>query len=176
MPPTRASAVAGPSRIPYVPPSARSQRRTRRTATQSEASENEDRAPLPALADTDRRQSREYVTGQSRRSVTAAELDHGMGARSTRKNRTTSFASSAPSTRSPSQMRRTRRRPHIRPSLTGPQVEEMTIERRAEMVSDVAGDCLVKLVRAGFEDRGGSKRGHEEWRKAWEGLQSEFDF
>jgi hypothetical protein len=68
----------------------------------------------------------------------------------------------------------TTRRLHVRPSLTGPLIGEMSIERRAELVADVAGDCLVKLLKSGMsgDERSRSRALDLDWRKAWDGLQS----
>ena len=48
----------------------------------------------------------------------------------------------------------------------------MTIERRAEMVADVAGDCLVKLLRVTLGSDEAVRRVNDDWSKAWDGLQS----
>ena len=66
------------------------------------------------------------------------------------------------------------KRLHIRPSLAGPQVEELTIERRAEMLADVAGDCLLKLLRAGLHLDENTRLDGQEWRRTWDGLQSAY--
>nr|XP_031858466.1 uncharacterized protein CI109_006111 [Kwoniella shandongensis]KAA5525538.1 hypothetical protein CI109_006111 [Kwoniella shandongensis] len=60
----------------------------------------------------------------------------------------------------------------VRKSLTGSAVLGMTINDRAEILADVAGDCLVTLVKSAFEERPRSRRNAEqdEARKAWEGL------
>jgi hypothetical protein len=59
-----------------------------------------------------------------------------------------------------------RRRLKIRPSLAEPGVRETDIGRRAEMLADLAGDCLVACLRPGD----GAGRNSEGGRKLWHGL------
>jgi hypothetical protein len=59
---------------------------------------------------------------------------------------------------------------HLRLSLRGPPVAEMDINRRAEVLSDIAGDCLVKLVRVG-EPGVDSKKAEAQAIKGWRELQ-----
>ncbi len=175
MPPKRASAAAGPSRIPYDDDVAHAsrQRGTRRTASQSEASGSEDQP----YNDTRDRGGSKQSNARSSRAISSIRGDVEMTprARATRHNPTQSLGSASTATPQAVPHAVGRRRPHIRPSLTGAQVEELTIERRAEMVTDVAGDCLVKLVRAGVEGDGKPRKANNEWRKAWDGLQSEYE-
>lgn len=179
MPPTRASAAAGPSRLRYssqaIPTSPSQRRHTRRTASQSEASGSEDHHLEASVAFYPRRGLKRDGSSKSHLAVPTVdrEVEATPRARSCRHTRTTSLASTStliPPT--PSGLI-ARRRPHVRPSLTGAQVEELTIERRAEVVADIAGDCLLRLVRAGARGDGKVKKGDEEWRRAWDGLQSE---
>ncbi|EIW67227.1 hypothetical protein TREMEDRAFT_64473 [Tremella mesenterica DSM 1558] len=86
-----------------------------------------------------------------------------------RHTRTTSHTSGL-SYRSPSMSNATdyassfKRRPRLRPSLTGPQVESMTITRRAEMLADIAADCLMKMLAEMDGD------GTDEWHRSWQAL------
>jgi hypothetical protein len=59
-----------------------------------------------------------------------------------------------------------RRRLKIRPSLAEPGVRETDIGRRAEMLADLAGDCLVACLRPGD----GAGRNSDGGRKLWHGL------
>jgi hypothetical protein len=177
MPPTRVSTsdTAGRLRIPYVSIAQTSsrQRRTRNAASQSEASGSQDLLQYPQNTSSIRRGSRNNAASRSHRDLSSIHEDTQATprARDARHSRTRSLASTATSVLHSPQDRPAKRRLHVRPSLTGAQVEEMTIERRAEVVADVAGDCLVKLLRAGL--RGDElRKGGDEWRKAWDGLKS----
>jgi hypothetical protein len=114
--------------------------------------------------------------------MSATESDIASSRRQTRNQRQRATAElayrevkdrSTPTSRNAKLVKGTRR-PHVRQSLTGALIGEMSIDRRAEMVSDVAGDCLVKLLKAGVTSGKSTKKQEEmEWRKAWEGLQSQ---
>lgn len=63
-----------------------------------------------------------------------------------------------------------KRRRLVRDSLAAPGVDETTIQRRAEMVREVAQDCLVQFLR----ERGNGKGKERETddRNRWNALQS----
>lgn len=65
---------------------------------------------------------------------------------------------------------RRKRRRLVRKSLVGPHVEELTIKRRAEMLIDVAGDCLIKTIKAGLN---WNRRTWGDCEKTWKGFQGE---
>ena len=58
----------------------------------------------------------------------------------------------------------------MRTSLLGPQVEELTIERRADILNDIAGDCIVKIIRAGLK---WNRTTWMECKLSWDLVQSE---
>ena len=62
------------------------------------------------------------------------------------------------------------RRRIMRTSLLGPQVEELTIERRADILNDIAGDCIVKIIRAGLK---WNRSTWMECKLSWDLVQSE---
>jgi len=175
MPPTRTSMRARSSRIdPRVKRPNSKNRRTRDTAYQSEASTSEDQV-YEAISERATRQRANVIPFTNRyrdASFDGRDPDITPRARATRHTRTHSSTRISTSIHTPNHDLQGRRRLHIRPSLTGAQVEEMTIERRAEMVADVAGDCLLKLLRAGLQGDQGERKRDMEWRKAWGGLQS----
>ena len=71
--------------------------------------------------------------------------------------------------RSPAGTPRTKWRLALRPSLLGsPQIREMSLEKRAELVCEVAADCMFRLVREVLEPGQG-----EDWRVPWGVLQCE---
>lgn len=104
-------------------------------------------------------------TGQSRRSRDGVEEE----ARSERTERSVRqrYSSTVYNDLTPRGGSSKKRKYQVRQSLGVSQVlGEMTLDRRAEMVSDVARDCLVKLLAISRKGGGG------EARKAWDSLQS----
>ena len=175
MPSTRSSGRAF-IHHPSITSSGHQGQRTRQLAAESETSSNE----VPT------RQSHPGSSVARRLGFSSAQRSHGgvsdiyedrdatPRAHAKIRNRTPSLDSSSTSSFPMRHGQKRQKRLHVRPSLTGPHVEEMTIERRAEMVADVAGDCLVKLVRAGLQWNQRSRKGDEDWRKIWQGLQCKF--
>ena len=105
--------------------------------------------------------------------------------RQTVKDRRTSFASTSQQTRrskSRTAMSTTARvsdqhtplvkRLKLRPSLAGPQVHEMDIDTRAQVLIPIAEDCIVQLLRAGLNGVSHRESANEPWQLAWESLQS----
>jgi hypothetical protein len=68
------------------------------------------------------------------------------------------------------------KRTKIRPSLAGPQVHEMDIETRAQVLIPIAEDCIVQLLRAGLNGSIYRKGITQTWRLAWDSLQSKPDY
>ena len=64
------------------------------------------------------------------------------------------------------------KRAKIRPSLAGPQVHEMNIETRAQILIPIAEDCIVQLLRAGLNGTIYRRNVDQAWRLAWDSLQS----
>ena len=64
------------------------------------------------------------------------------------------------------------KRAKLRPSLAGPQVHEMNIETRAQILIPIAEDCIVQLLRAGLNGSIYRNTANEGWRDAWDSLQS----
>jgi hypothetical protein len=64
----------------------------------------------------------------------------------------------------------------LRPSLAGPQVHEMDIETRAQVLIPIAEDCIVQLLRAGLNGNFYRESANETWQLAWESLQSTSHF
>jgi hypothetical protein len=60
----------------------------------------------------------------------------------------------------------------LRPSLAGPQVHEMDIDTRAQVLIPIAEDCIVQLLRAGLNGGFYRESANEPWQLAWESLQS----
>lgn len=59
----------------------------------------------------------------------------------------------------------------LRPSLAGPQVHEMNIETRAQVLIPIAEDCIVQLLKAGLNGSIYRRNANETWRSAWASLQ-----
>ena len=108
--------------------------------------------------------------------------------RQTAKDRRTSFASTSRQTRrskSRTAMSTTARvsdqhtplvkRLKLRPSLAGPQVHEMDIDTRAQVLIPIAEDCIIQLLRAGLNGSFYRESANESWQLAWDSLQSMFN-
>ncbi|WVF65886.1 hypothetical protein IAT40_000623 [Kwoniella sp. CBS 6097] len=189
MPATRSSAVAGPSRIPYTPPVTR--RRTiadpssRRPAEEDGDIEedydhfNDPPLPLPSGSAapspnrlTSRARSVSFQPSELETSTprprSAQHKRRGSGGSQSHHSHQSIFLSP------PSKPRTSQVRPAVRHSLTGSTVLGMNVNDRAEVLADVAGDCLVTLVKASFAaDKGKQRRRsgpEDEVTKAWEGL------
>jgi hypothetical protein len=63
------------------------------------------------------------------------------------------------------------KRAKLRPSLAGPQVHEMNIETRAQVLIPIAEDCIIQLLKAGLNGSIYRNTANEGWRDAWESLQ-----
>lgn len=50
----------------------------------------------------------------------------------------------------------------VRDSLLGAHVQPMTVDQRAELLAGVAGDCVAKVLAAGFELRSAASRQAED--------------
>ncbi|KAK4689913.1 hypothetical protein P7C73_g208, partial [Tremellales sp. Uapishka_1] len=145
MPVTRGtSATAGPSRLPFS--SSTPRRGSRRTASESAAS------------GTDVSRSEARVAKRRRKSHSKRQEDNNTP-RSRRSHLSHSNVGAQP--RQPSPRKRIL---GVRASLTGDLVKELTIQQRAQTVADVAGDCVLKLLRFGRDDHPAG------WQKDWDAL------
>lgn len=61
----------------------------------------------------------------------------------------------------------------LRRSLAGPVVQEMTVETRAVIVSEVAEDCIIKLLRADLNGHHLQASREQDWQAAYQALQGE---
>ncbi|WVR03755.1 phenylalanine-tRNA ligase [Kwoniella sp. DSM 27419] len=163
MPVTRASLDAGPSRIPV--------RSSSRRATTHAATREAPVVETPSMGTR--------LLPSRFRSVSFAPPDRDEMSLSTpskraKHRRTPSGESHQSVLLTPPAQNRLTRRPAVRPSLTGGQSAlGMTINERAEILSGVAGDCLVTLVQAAFDgsaQRRRRSRPDDEVKKAWDGL------
>jgi len=173
MPPTRSARYAEPSRLSELAQTSMTPRQRRREARRntSQLAESSIDEPSSPPAPTRRRDGRH--TRSSARPPSAHQLDEDqeITPRATRRTRTASFAIKHDSVK-PTPEKANRRRPHVRPSLTGPQVEELTLTKRADMLADVAGDCLCKLLKSAVKTEGGSREADEDASRSWHALQS----
>lgn len=64
------------------------------------------------------------------------------------------------------------KRTKLRPSLAGPQVHEMNIETRAQVLIPIAEDCIIQLLKAGLNGSIYRKNAEQTWQQAWDNLQS----
>ncbi|WVW80238.1 hypothetical protein I302_102216 [Kwoniella bestiolae CBS 10118] len=171
MPPSRGSipppAAAGPSRLPYQSPKGPSW-----NITVDEEGHLE--------SDTLNIASQHKPNTPRGRSVSFQPPDLNLTPRQSRNKRKTSGGSHysirlTPPIQTPSSRSKSKGKAVIRKSLTGENALGMNINDRAEVLADVAGDCLVTLVRAALRDSSGSgnrRRSsiNDEVKKAWEGL------
>ncbi|KAK8861651.1 hypothetical protein IAR55_002474 [Kwoniella newhampshirensis] len=173
MPPTRASVEAGPSRIPVYQNAHRRtlphRRLTRQTISQQFEARDEpsgrDRSSSAApggYAHSTRERSISFGPLQTDKDATPQPRTRTRMSRHKRNASHQSIHLSPP----------VRSKPLIRKSLTGSAVLGMTINDRAEILADVAGDCLVTLVRSIHEERPrtGKSGDQDDARKAWDGL------
>lgn len=179
MPPTRGSKHAGPSRIPITVPQSKSKasgRSTRLTALLPTEPEGPSTPCRRSTRHNAGAPSPQYLEVRSSASFSESDEDDD-DQDDTPQPRHSHKPSSSLSGAKVDVRRVYRTKTRMRPSLMGPLVEEMTIARRAEMLADVAGDTLIKLLKAGFGSSP-TKKDEEICRKAWEALQSRnsFDF
>ncbi|WWC60397.1 uncharacterized protein I303_102969 [Kwoniella dejecticola CBS 10117] len=160
MPPTRAynttPPIAGPSRIPDNPALGR--------------------AWSVAIDDEDHLESSGLVPGRSHqsrhRSVSFQPPDHSSTPRHSRHRRRTSGESHF-SVRLTPPMRTPKSKAVIRKSLTRSNALGMSINDRADILADVAGDCLVTLVKDTLRGDSARRRRssiNDEAKKAWDGF------
>jgi hypothetical protein len=64
------------------------------------------------------------------------------------------------------------KRARIRPSLAGPQIHEMDIETRAQVLIPIAEDCIIQLLKAGLNGSLYRPGTSCSWQLAWDSLQS----
>ncbi|WVQ93513.1 hypothetical protein IAU59_000587 [Kwoniella sp. CBS 9459] len=180
MPATPASAVAGPSRIPYNPQAMR--RRTiaggRTNHHESNDIDMESDDEEQDVLGPERVTPRKRLTSRARSvSFQPSEIDTSTPKRRSIQHRRTGSGGSQ-SHQSiylspPVKPKTLKVKRAIRQFLTGSAVLGMTINDRAEVFADVAGDCLVTLIQAAFKAEAGKRRsiGYEdEVKKAWQGL------
>lgn len=65
------------------------------------------------------------------------------------------------------------KRTRLRPSLAGPQVHEMDVGTRAQVLIPIAEDCVIQLLKAGLNGSIYRPGDNQSWRLAWDSLQSE---
>ncbi|WRT65769.1 uncharacterized protein IL334_002718 [Kwoniella shivajii] len=161
MPPTRASAIAGPSRFPYNPSN---------KTNFNVVIDEEDHLDSPGLASRSR-------PSRARRSVSFQPQDRTFStphANTSRHRRRTSGGShQSIRLTPPTTTFKHKNKVVVRKSLTGEHVLGMNINDRVEILADVAGDCLVTLVKAVLGSEIRSRRKSlvdDEVRTAWNGL------
>jgi hypothetical protein len=64
------------------------------------------------------------------------------------------------------------KRTRLRPSLAGPQVHEMDVGMRAQVLIPIAEDCIIQLLKAGLNGSIYRPGDNQSWRSAWDSLQS----
>ncbi|OCF31142.1 hypothetical protein I316_07109 [Kwoniella heveanensis BCC8398] len=185
MPATRSSAVAGPSRLSYIPQATRrttfagSGSRIDQPQEQDDA-EQEDDAFLDVLLMPITSKTRRKTQPRARSvSFQPSEFEASTPRpRAIRHRRTGSGGSQSHHSHqsiylSPPARPLKLAKPAVRKSLTGSTVLGMTINDRAEILADVAGDCLVTLVKAASTTgkvRPRRSGPEDEVKKVWEGL------
>ncbi|WWC68548.1 uncharacterized protein I206_102477 [Kwoniella pini CBS 10737] len=151
-----ASAVAGPSRIPY---------NSTTGSSWNLVVDNEDHLASPNLIGLKSPSTRN-------RSVSFQPPDLTSTPRSSRHNRRTSGGSHYSIRLSPP-IRTPKSKAVVRKSLTRENALGMNINNRADILADVAGDCLVTLVKAALRAPDSYRRRssvNDEAKKAWDGL------
>ncbi|WWC88077.1 uncharacterized protein L201_002981 [Kwoniella dendrophila CBS 6074] len=152
---TRASATAGPSRLPYNPPDGSSWNIT---------VDDEGHLASPNLSSK--------VSDRRNRSVSFQPPDYASTPNTSRHRRKHSGGSHYSVHLTPP-LRTNKQKAVIRKSLTGENVLGMNINNRAEILADVAGDCLVTLVKSALSPDTNKRRRssvNDEVKQAWDGF------